>query len=130
MSRRIVIAGLFHETHSFVDDTTALADFDIRRGAGMLACAGDASPLGGVLEYANGQGWDVLPSIDYRATPSGTVEDEVVEAWWSEFDDAWQPGCDAVFLVLHGAMVSINIRDVEGELLRRIRKLAGDDKQI
>ncbi len=130
MSRRIVIAGLFHETHSFVDDTTALADFDIRRGAGMLACAGDASPLGGVLEYANGQGWEMLPSIDYRATPSGTVEDEVVETWWSEFKAAWQPGCDAVFLVLHGAMVSINIRDVEGELLRRIRKLAGDDKPI
>ncbi len=130
MSRRILVAGLFHETHSFVDDTTSLADFDIHRGAEMLACAGDASPLGGVLEYANGRGWEMLPAIDYRSTPGGTVEDEVVETWWSDFKDAWHPDCDAVYLVLHGAMVSKSIRDVEGELLRRIRRLAGDGKPI
>jgi len=130
VSRRILIAGLSHETHSFVDNTTSLADFDIRRGAEMLASAGDASPLGGVLEYANGQDWEMLPAIDYRSTPGGTVEDEVVETWWSDFKDAWHPDCDAVYLVLHGAMVSNSIRDVEGELLRHIRKLAGSGKPI
>jgi hypothetical protein len=29
---RILLAGLFHETHSFVDEITGLADFTIRRG--------------------------------------------------------------------------------------------------
>ena len=52
MSKRILIAGLFHETHTFVDDTTGLEDFEIHRGDQLLACAGDASPLGGVLELA------------------------------------------------------------------------------
>jgi microcystin degradation protein MlrC len=127
---RIFIAGLFHETHTFVDGKTSLADFKIRRGAEMLACEGDASPLGGVLEYAKKQKWEIFPGIDYRAIPSGTVDDEVVETWWSEFEGAWQPDCDAIYLVLHGAMVAETIRDVEGELLARIRKLIGGDVPI
>lgn len=130
MSHRIFIAGLFHETHTFVDDKTSLVDFKIRRGEEILACEGDASPLGGVLEYAKQQEWEIFPAIDYRATPSGTVDDEVVETWWNEFESAWQPDCEAIYLVLHGAMTAETIRDVEGELLARIRKLAGDDMPI
>ena len=130
MRSRIFIAGLFHETHTFVDGKTSLADFKIRRGGEMLACEGDASPLGGVLEYAKKQEWEIFPGIDCRATPSGTVDDEVVETWWSEFEGAWQPDCDAIYLVLHGAMVTETIRDVEGELLARIRKLIGEDIPI
>lgn len=128
--KTILVAGLFHETHTFVDDTTSLSDFQIRRGDEMLECIGDASPLGGVLEYAKSQSWEMLPSIDYRCVPSGTVDDEVVESWWNDFETAWNPDCDGIFLVLHGAMTAETIRDVEGELLKRIRKLAGDQKPI
>ena len=128
--KHIVIAGLFHETHTFVDDKTSLTDFQIRRGGEMLNCIGDASPLGGVLEYAKSQDWEMLPTIDYRCVPSGTVDDEVVEAWWNDFESAWQPDCDAIYLVLHGAMTTKTFRDAEGELLTRIRKLAGDQKPI
>jgi microcystin degradation protein MlrC len=128
--KTILVAGLFHETHTFVDDTTSLSDFQIRRGDEMLECIGDASPLGGVLEYAKSQSWEMLPSIDYRCVPSGTVDDEVVESWWNDFETAWNPDCDGIFLVLHGAMTAATIRDVEGELLKRIRKLAGDQKPI
>ena len=123
MSKRILIAGLFHETHTFADDTTGLEDFEIRRGDQLLACAGDASPLGGVLEFAQQQNWKIIPALDYRATPSGTVADEVMELWWSDFRKAWQPDCDAIFLVLHGAMVCESFPDVEGEVLGRIRTL-------
>ena len=31
--RRILLGSLFHETHSFVDEETTLADFTIRKGA-------------------------------------------------------------------------------------------------
>ena len=123
MSKRILIAGLFHETHTFVDDTTGLEDFEIRRGDQLLACAGDASPLGGVLEFAQQQNWKIIPALDYRATPSGTVTDNVMEQWWSDFRKTWQPDCDAIFLVLHGAMVCESFPDVEGEVLGRIRTL-------
>ena len=125
MSRTVLIGGIFHETHSFVDDTTPLDDFQIRLGDTMLANTGDASPLGGVLEYAVSRDWQLHPTLDIRATPSGTVKDDVLEFWWSEFQNRWNPDCDAIYLVLHGAMVCQSTPDVEGELLKRIRTLPG-----
>ncbi len=123
MNKKILIAGLFHETHTFVDDVTSLADFQFRVGDAMLECSGDASPLGGALEFAQKQHWQIIPTLDARATPSGTVNDDVLEIWWAEFKTRWQPECDAIFLVLHGAMVCESYPDVEGELLKRIRSL-------
>ena len=123
MNKHILIAGLFHETHSFVEDPTTLEEFQIRIGGEILECTGDASPLGGILEYAENVGWRILPSVDFRATPSGTVNDAVLEKWWKEFQSRWEPDCDAIYLVLHGAMVCESTPDVEGEVLRRIRNL-------
>jgi microcystin degradation protein MlrC len=127
---RILLAGLFHETHTFVDEITPLRDFAILRGDEMTACAGDASPLGGVLEAARQFGWDVIPALDVRASPSGLVADEVVDFWWEEFTArAAAPlragEIDGIYLVLHGAMVAASHPDVEGELLERIRALPG-----
>ena len=126
---RILVAGLFHETHTFLDGTTGLADFAIRRGDEMLSCKGDASPLGGVLEFAGQAGWAVLPLCDYRATPGAMVADEVIESFWSDFQNAaagpLAEGVEAIYLVLHGAMVSQSLDDVEGEILARIRGLPG-----
>lgn len=126
---RILIAGLFHETHTFLEGTTDFGDFTMRRGGELLACKGDSSPLGGVLEFADEVGWEMIPAVDYRATPGATVEDEVIEQFWREMKErsavALKEGVDAIYLVLHGAMVSQSLDDVEGELLERIRKLPG-----
>ena len=127
--KRILLAGLFHETHTFVDDTTGLNAFATLRGDELLAHTGDASPLGGILDCAARFGWEVIPTVDMRASPSGLVEDEVVETWWREFKaraaEPLRQGVDAIYLVLHGAMVSRSLDDVEGELLGRIRAMAG-----
>jgi microcystin degradation protein MlrC len=129
MPKRVLLAGLFHETHTFLDSLTTLEDFSLRRGAELLETAGDGSPLAGAVETGREAGWQILPLVDYRATPSATVEDRVVEQFWDEFQTAAQPelerGVDGIFLILHGAMVSQSIADVEGELLRRIRRLPG-----
>src|SRR5687768_2683526 len=39
MPKRVLFAGLFHETHTFLDGTTGLRDFAILRGDEMLRCA-------------------------------------------------------------------------------------------
>ena len=70
MSSSILVAGLFHETHTFVDEVTLLPDFQVRRGDEMLACSGDASPLGGVLEFAQEEGWRMIPTIVATKTAS------------------------------------------------------------
>jgi microcystin degradation protein MlrC len=121
---RILIAGLFHETHTFLDGTTPLGDFQIRRGYKMLACKGDSSPLGGVLELADEFGWQMMPAADYRAQPSAIVEDEVIERFWDDVAPvARRGGFDAVYLVLHGAMAAQSLPDVEGEILQRLRSI-------
>ncbi|MBL9154038.1 MAG: M81 family metallopeptidase [Verrucomicrobiales bacterium] len=122
---RVFLAGLFHETHCFVDDRTGPADFEVRRGGELLACAGDSSPLGGVVAYGREAGWEWVPAVDFRAMPSGLVEDEVVETFWAGVAEAWRGEVDAIFLVLHGAMSSVSFPDVEGEILGRIRRLPG-----
>ena len=68
---RILLAGIFHETHTFVDERTELKDFTVLRGAELLACKGDGSPLGGLLEAAARYGWEILPTVGMRAQPGG-----------------------------------------------------------
>jgi microcystin degradation protein MlrC len=121
---RILIAGLFHETHTFLDGLTPLSDFQIRRGEELWASKGDSSPLGGVLALADEYGWHMLPAADYRAQPSATVADEVIEQFWNDISPAAaKADYDAIYLVLHGAMVSQTLLDVEGEILRLLRTL-------
>jgi len=125
MNPKVLFAGLFHETNTFLKRPTTLADFTIARDEALLECAGDSSPMGGALEFARKHDWDIVPTVDYRALPGGTVSDEVIEAFWNDLRKRWQADVDAIFVVLHGAMVSESLLDVEGEILRKLRNLRG-----
>ena len=126
---RILFAGLFHETHSFVDETTGLAQFRRRDAAGIMARRHDLSVVNGFLGVAEREGWTVVPTIDWGAVPSGTVEHAVFETFWRELEPlaraALADGLDGIYLALHGAMVTTECDDPEGELLARIRALPG-----
>jgi microcystin degradation protein MlrC len=121
--RRVLLAGLSHQTNTFVWGRTGLEDFEIRRGEEILR--NYASPVTGVLEVAKENGWEILPVVDMSAMPGATVADAVVDLFWAEFravaDSEAIYGIDGVFLIFHGAMVSESLHDVEGEILRRIR---------
>jgi len=131
MKPRILFAGLFHETHTFVDGTTAWDDFEVTRDEAILKKLGDASPTDGFLSVAQEEGWTVVPTVDARAAPSATVEDNIFEIFWREFETRARPalatGVDAVYLVLHGAMATQSLDDPEGELLARLRALPGGE---
>ncbi len=125
--KRVLVAGLFHETHSFLDGRTRLEDFTIREGKHMLGIAGDGSPLSGVLEVGQEEAWIIVPAVDMRAMPGPVVEDRAVEWFWSALKSALENsnGLDGIFIIMHGAMISESVDDVEGELLSRIRNLPG-----
>jgi microcystin degradation protein MlrC len=127
---RVLLAGIFHETHTFVQGTTPLADFTIRRGDALLQRAGDGSMVDGFLEVAKSEGWDVVPVCDYLAAPSATMEHAAFETFWSELETgvklALKDGpLDAIWLALHGAGVTDACQDIEGELLGRLRAMDG-----
>lgn len=124
-SPRILVAGLFHETHTFLDGLTTWEDFQIARDDELLKLKGECSPIGGTLEVAEQLGWNVFPALSAAAYPSAIVGDEMFERYWGEFSTALA-NClaagplDGVFLVLHGAMTCETIDDVEGVLLERL----------
>ena len=132
MNKRVLLAGIFHETHSFLDQSTPLSSFTVRRGDELLDAAGDGSPLCGALEVADQENWNLVPIIDLRATPSGIVDDAVVDLFWDVFRSVAEReiprGIDGILLILHGAMASVSHADVEGELISRIRALPGAER--
>lgn len=129
---RILLAGLFHETHSFVDDITTIAEYRINRGADILGRRGDGSTIDGFLGVAAREGWQVVPVSDFSALPSGTTEQAVFEQFSAELIAGLEAalangGLDGIWLSLHGAMVTTECVDPEGELLRRVRGVAGTE---
>lgn len=126
---RVFIAGISHETHSFTPDITTLDKFVIHRGAELLARRGDASGVDGFLGVAEREGWEVVPGATYGGGASGMVDHAVFETFWGEvkpaLEKALAEGLDAIYLVLHGAMVTSACDDPEGELMARIRSLPG-----
>src|SRR5262249_1097648 len=134
MPSRVLLAALVHETHTFLEGRTTLADFDERSGEALWNAENDGSPLAGALEIARACAWDVIPVIDLRATPGPTVADEVVDRFWNELAGALDReeahGIDGIYLVLHGAMVSEALLDVEGEILERLRQRIGGEVPV
>jgi microcystin degradation protein MlrC len=126
---KILLAALAHESQCFIPEITGADRFRILRGDEILGCAGDGSTIDGFLEVARRQGWTVIPTIGASAMSSGRVADAVFEAYWRELEAVARPaiaeGIDAIYLVLHGAMVTETIEDPEGELIARLRALPG-----
>ena len=126
---KILLAALAHETQCFIPEITGADRFRTLRGDEILGCAGDGSTIDGFLEVARRQGWTVIPTVAASAMSSGRVADAVFEAFWREVEAVARPaiaeGIDAIYLVLHGAMVTETIEDPEGELIERLRALPG-----
>jgi microcystin degradation protein MlrC len=126
---RVLLAGIFHETHSFTDDRTGLDAFLIHRGQELLNRIGDGSQVDGFLTTATALGWEIVPAATYLAGASGMVDHHVFETFWAEVKpvlvEGLAEGLDGIFLSLHGAMVTTELDDPDGELLARIRAIPG-----
>lgn len=122
--RRILLAGLFHETNTFASGRMHLDDFSIQLGKEIFESRGDASPMGAFLEEAEKFDWEIVPTIEMRATPGPFPEPHILEFFLQQFEarvsQETQP-FDAVALILHGAMCLEGVPDVEGKLLSHIR---------
>ncbi|MDA3922252.1 MAG: M81 family metallopeptidase [Salinisphaera sp.] len=122
---RFVIARINHETNTFSPLPTPLESFAPRWGDDALqAGEGSQVAMGAFLAYAKASGAEIITPVFAMANPSGLVADAAFEAMTQAVVDAVGEGCDAIFLDLHGAMVTETIDDGEGELLSRVRDAA------
>jgi microcystin degradation protein MlrC len=127
---RIAIAGFQHETNSFSPIT---ADFDAFRratswpgltlGRNVLASTECMKlVISGFARAASLAGHDIVPILWANATPSGPVTDHAFDQIMALKDGP----LDAVFLDLHGAMITESLVDGEAEILRRVKQRVGD----
>ena len=134
---RILIAGYQHETNTFAPSLADWAAFNtgesfpaFMRGQAMIEqLTGVNIPVGGFIDAARREGWQILPSAWAGATPSSYVTRDAFErisaAILDDVRAAMVQGLDGVYLDLHGAAVAEHADDSEGELIARIRALVG-----
>jgi microcystin degradation protein MlrC len=132
---RIAVGGFQHETNTFAPSKARYEDFQRAGGwpgltagpALFEAVAGINLPIAGFVEEARAAGHEPVPLLWCAATPSAHVEaaafERISEGLLRRLAEALP--VDAVYLDLHGAMVTEHLEDGEGELLRRIRTLVG-----
>ena len=134
---RIAVGGFLHETNTFAPTKATYADFV--HGGGWPAMAQGADVLkvmrninvglAGFVEAAEAQGWEMVPTISCGASPSAHVTEDAYERIVKVMVEGIKAAgpLDAVYLDLHGAMVSEHLDDGEGEILARVRQAIGND---
>ena len=139
---RILIAGYQHETNTFAPSLADWAAFNTgesfpayMRGQAMIdQLTGVNIPVGGFIDAARREGWQLVPSAWAGATPSSYVTRDAFErisaAILEDVRAAMVQGLDGVYLDLHGAAVAEHADDSEGELIARIRAVVGPNVPI
>ncbi len=139
---RILIAGYQHETNTFAPSLADWAAFQTgesfpayMRGQTVIdRLTGVNIPVGGFIDAARREGWQLVPSAWAGATPSSYVTRDAFErisaAILEDVRAAMVQGLDGIYLDLHGAAVAEHADDSEGELIARIRAVVGPQVSI
>ncbi|MBU6286046.1 MAG: M81 family peptidase [Betaproteobacteria bacterium] len=136
---RIAIGGMQHETNTFAPTKASYLAFEqgggwpgIQRGDALFAALEGANiPAQGAIEAFRAQGHQLLPLTWAAASPSAHVTQDAFESIVGDIERGLRDavdraeGVDAVYLDLHGAMVTEDHEDGEGEILRRVRSIVG-----
>ena len=132
MTKKIFLSGIYHETHTFLSQPTTLSDFIINIGDSIVKeNTGNGSPADGFIEFALQKNWDIISGIQMSARPSGIVDEDAESFFDKNFFEKLEQHCeniDAIFLILHGAMVSKNHDDFEGDFLEKINHILKQKK--
>ena len=137
MTIRIAIAGFQHETNTFAPDRANLDNFingdgwpGLKIGEEIIEGMIDKNiPISGFIKEGKKRDFIIEPIIWTAASPSGPVTSEAfdyISHLILEKIKKITP-IDYVYLDLHGAMVSDEYDDGEGEILKKIRDIVGPD---
>ena len=136
---RIAIGGFHHETNCFVDAKTDFAYFASHRDRPPLCYGPD------VVKWLTGTTFalwgfmkdmaprhELVPLLWTSGGAGGMVTRDAFERITSSLVGRLSEAMpvDAVYLDLHGAMVTEDFEDGEGELLRRVRAAVGPDVPV
>lgn len=136
---RIAVGGFHHETNTFVSTVTDYAYFCSHRDRPPLVRGqdvfkwldGSSFALSGFMAQMKSE-HDLVPLLWTSGGAGGNVTREAFERISAEMiaELSLNMPYDAIFLDMHGAMVTEDFEDGEGELLRRVRAVVGVDIPI
>jgi microcystin degradation protein MlrC len=137
---RVAIGGFQHETNTFAPSKATFERFEhgegwppLMRGAAIPeAVAGINIPIAGFVAAMKDSRHTLVPTAWAAASPSAHVTEDAFERIAGMIVDDLKAAMpvDAVYLDLHGAMVTEHLDDGEGELLARVRAVVGDKVPI
>ena len=134
--KRVGVMGFIHESNTFSVTPTTYEHFEqisLTRGKGLIErWTGGKHELSGFLEGAESNGLEPVPLVAAFAMPSGAVVRETFEAIAEQTIDALKAAMpvDGLYLGLHGATVSEEFPDADGEMARRMREVVGPDVPV
>lgn len=136
---RIAIGGFQHETNCFVNSRTDFSYFASHRDRPPLVygddllkwLTGNSFAMAGFIENMR-ESQQLVPLLWTSGGAGGMVTRDAFERIAGSMVGLLSQAMpvDAVYLDLHGAMVTEDFEDGEGELLRRIRAAVGEDVPI
>ena len=131
----IAVGGFQHETNTFAPSK---ADFDAFKDGGgwppltsgaeiAPRLAGANIPAAGAIDTLHALGHRTVGLVWGAASPSAQVTREAYERIVGDMLARLEAAgpVDGIYLDLHGAMVAEHLDDGEGELLSRVRRVAG-----
>ncbi|MFO7945622.1 MAG: M81 family metallopeptidase [Armatimonadota bacterium] len=137
---RIAVAGFSHETNTFAEGLTTFDDFLRGRGfPGLMSgdelvenLKGRSTCTGAFLDAADEIGFDAVPVLYTFPQPSGLIEQDAYDRVLATLLEKLQAvlPVDGVLLELHGAMVTEDLEDAEGDILTHVREMVGPDVPV
>ena len=130
---RFALAGISHETNTFHSIKTEYKNFEesgmILKEKEIEKLYESPSTIGGFFKASRDYGFDLVPLMFATTGPLGTITSVTFEKLINEILDKMKNHgpFDGVLLDLHGAAVSEEFEDMDGEITRRVRNLIGSD---
>ncbi len=133
---RIPLLGISHETNTFSSVPADYAAFEasgILRGEEIFDKFRDAAyTISGYMQAAEELGFELVPLMYAVTGPIGTITKDAYDRLTAEmFGMLREQGpCDAVLISNHGAAVSEEFPDMDGEFCRAVREIVGPDMRV
>ena len=128
---RIALGGIYHESNTFCLQSMTMERFArnfLHYGNEIYPrWQGTCSEMGGFLDACERFGFEALPTLMAWGMPLGPLTTETFETLVGELCARLEAcrSLDGVLLSLHGAMVTEDHADADGEILARVRRSIG-----
>jgi len=133
---KILVGGIYHESHSFSHLPTDLELFKqglLLEGEDVVEkLRGTTSEMAGFIEGAQRLGFELVPTVWAWGVSTGPVRQSALNYLLGlvRRKIVEGPGIDGILFALHGALVGETVLDGDGAILAALRNLVGEEIPI